>query len=137
LPKTTKPIGIAAEHGGFTMSVAGMRWFLSAYTPRFNHAAQAFWSRLHGTSAHLGELKRESVEAKAQRIVAAELKRLHCTECDLEQGAKSAPEKLALAARLRRETTLTRSWISARLPMRAWKGLNAKLHRRRKVSGIL
>src|SRR5450759_5952367 len=62
---------------------------------------------------HSGELKRESLDAKAERIIAAELKRRHWTECDLEQCAKSAPEKLALAARLRRETTLKLPWISA------------------------
>jgi hypothetical protein len=86
---------------------------------------------------HSGELKRENMEAKAQRIIAADLKRLHWTERDLKQGAKSASEKLALAARLRRETTLTRPWVSARLPMGTWKSLNAKLHRWRKSSEIL
>jgi hypothetical protein len=34
---------------------------------------------------HSGELKRESVEAKAERIIAAEWKRRHWTECGLEQ----------------------------------------------------
>jgi len=58
------------------------------------------------------------------------------TECDLEQCAKSAPEKLALAARLRWETTLTLPWISARLHMGTWKSLNAKLHRWRKANEI-
>ena len=76
------------------------------------------------------------MEAKAERIIAAELKRRHWTECDLEQCAKSAPEKLALAARLRRETTLTLPWISARLHMGTWKSLNAKLHRWRKANEI-
>jgi hypothetical protein len=56
---------------------------------------------------------------------------------DMEQCAKSAPEKLALAARLRRETTLTRPWVSARLHMSTWKCLNAKLHRWRKTNVIL
>jgi hypothetical protein len=43
------------------------------------------------------------------------------TECDLEQCAKSAPGKLALAARLRRETSLTPPWISGRLHMGTWR----------------
>jgi hypothetical protein len=86
---------------------------------------------------HSGELKRESMEANAERIIAADLNRLHRTECDLEQGAKSAPEKLPPAARLRREIILTRPWISARLPMGAWKSLNSKLHRWRKANEIL
>jgi REP element-mobilizing transposase RayT len=54
----------------------------------------------------------------------------------LEQGTKSAPEKLALAARLRRETTLTLPWILARLHMGTWKSLNAKQHRWRKANKI-
>jgi hypothetical protein len=52
---------------------------------------------------HSGELKRESVEARAERIIAARLNRRHGREFDRELGAKSAPEKLALAARLRRK----------------------------------
>ena len=86
---------------------------------------------------HSGELKRESAAAKAERIIAAELKRRHWTEGELEQRAKSAPEKLALAARLRRETTLTLPWIAARLHMGTWKSFNAKLHRWRKAHETL
>jgi hypothetical protein len=42
--------------------------------------------------------------------------------------------KLALAARVRRETTLTLPWIAARLPLGTWKSFNAKLHRWRKAN---
>jgi putative transposase len=83
---------------------------------------------------HSGELKRESAAGKAERIIAGELKRRRWTERDLEQRAKSEPEKLALAARLRRETTLTLPAIAARLHMGTWKSLNAKLHRWRRAS---
>jgi len=38
-----------------------------------------------------------------------------------------------LAARLRRETTLTLPWIAARLQAGSWKSLVAKLHRWRKT----
>jgi len=47
----------------------------------------------------------------------------------LGERAKSDPGKLALAARLRRETTLTMSWIAARLQAGTWKSPGAKLHR--------
>jgi putative transposase len=83
---------------------------------------------------HSGELKRESAEGKAERIIAEELNRRRWTERDLEQSAKSEPEKLALAARLRRETTLTLPLIAARLHMGTWKSLNAKLHRWKRAS---
>jgi len=47
--------------------------------------------------------------------------------------AKSDPAKLALAARLRRETTLTIRQIAQRLAMGSWKSLNHKLHLRRQA----
>jgi hypothetical protein len=46
---------------------------------------------------HLGELKRESAEAKAERIIREELKPLRWTVGDLLQRVKSDPAKLALA----------------------------------------
>ena len=47
---------------------------------------------------------------------------------------KSDPAKLAMAARLRRETTLPLPWIAARLHMGTWKSLSAKLYRWRKAN---
>ena len=82
---------------------------------------------------HSGEMKRESAEAKAERIIGEELRRLGWTERALAERAKSEPAKLAIAARLRRETTVTLPWISHRLHAGTWKSLNAKLHRWRKV----
>jgi len=45
------------------------------------------------------------------------------------QRAKSDPGKLALAARLRRETTLPIKWIAARLQLGTSKSANSNLHR--------
>ena len=42
---------------------------------------------------------------------------------------KNDPAKLALAARLRRETTLPLKWITARVRLGTSKSANAKLHR--------
>jgi putative transposase len=78
---------------------------------------------------HAGELKRESAEARGERILAEELRRLGWNEARLEQGLKSDPVKLAIAARLRRETTLPLKWIAGRLHLGSWKSLNPKLHR--------
>jgi REP element-mobilizing transposase RayT len=85
---------------------------------------------------HSGELKRETVQAKAERIVTEELKRKKWSEDDLVEKAKTDPQKLALAARLRRETTLTLPCIADRLHMGSWKSLNAKLHRWRKMNEV-
>ena len=44
-------------------------------------------------------------EAKAERIIAEELKRLKWKEGELKRRQKGDADKLAIAARLRRETT--------------------------------
>ena len=64
---------------------------------------------------HPAEQRRETAQAKAERIIAAELKRLGCTDSAFRAGPKCDPRKLALASRLRQETTLTIKNIAARL----------------------
>jgi hypothetical protein len=66
---------------------------------------------------HSGALRQEAATAKAERIVAEELGRLGWQETDLKARRKSDPDKLALAARLRRETTLTLRAIAARVQL--------------------
>jgi hypothetical protein len=51
------------------------------------------------------------------------------TEAQLVERRKSDPAKLALAARLRRETTLTVGWIAQRLHLGTRKSAAVKLHR--------
>ena len=77
---------------------------------------------------HAGELRRESAEAKGERIMAQELKRLGWKEAELARRRKSDPDKLAIAARLRRETTLTLKAIAARVGLGTSKSANARLH---------
>jgi putative transposase len=66
---------------------------------------------------HYGEELRESAEAKAQRIAAKELKRRKWTARDLVTRRKGDPVKVAIARRLREETTVTLAWIAERLNM--------------------
>jgi hypothetical protein len=66
--------------------------------------------------------------AKAERIIGEEPQRLGWNEADLPQRNQSDPEKLALAARLRRETTLPVKWIAARVQLGTSRSANAKLH---------
>ena len=77
---------------------------------------------------HSGELHREVADAKAERIVAEELKRQGWQEQDLLTRPRSDPIKLELAARLRRETTLTVKAIAARVHLGTSKAANTKLH---------
>jgi len=77
---------------------------------------------------HSGQLRRETAEVKAERIVAEELRRLGWREPELSARRKSDPGKLALAARLRRETTLSLRAIAARVHLGTSKSANARLH---------
>ena len=54
---------------------------------------------------------------------------LAAKEQDLKERLKSNPEKLALGARWRRETTLTIRQIASRINLGSSKSANAKLHR--------
>ena len=76
---------------------------------------------------HAGELRRESAEARGERILVEELARLGWQEADLRQRPKSDPEKLRIAARLRRETTLTIGWIAERLWLGTRKSATTRL----------
>ena len=73
-------------------------------------------------------LRHESAQARGERIIAEELKRLKWKEGDLAQRHKGDADKLTIAARLRRETTLTVREIAKRLHTGSWKSLNNKLY---------
>jgi putative transposase len=66
---------------------------------------------------HYGEAVQESAEAKAERIVKEELKRRRWGEEKLASQRKGDAGKVAIAQRLRRETTVTLAWIAERLQM--------------------
>ena len=78
---------------------------------------------------HSGELRRETAEQKANRIITEELARLGWKESDLAGRLKSELGKLAIAARLRRETTLPIKWIAARVKIGTAKGARSVLNR--------
>src|SRR5258708_1384816 len=75
-----------------------------------------------------GQLRLEKAEGKAERIIQEELERRGWTLADLAKRRKSDPDRLAIAARVRRETTLTIKWIATRLQMGTSKSTNARLH---------
>ena len=64
---------------------------------------------------HYGEERAETAEAQAALIIAEEMKR--GPEADLKTRPKGDSVKVALAARLRAETTMTVGWIAGRLAM--------------------
>ena len=77
---------------------------------------------------HSGELRRETADAKAERLFREELHRLGWKEADLVSRRKSDPAKLAIAARLRTETTLPIKAIARRIHLGTSKSANARLH---------
>jgi hypothetical protein len=66
---------------------------------------------------HIGPELRESSEARAERLISAELSREGWNEQDLLIRAKGDLVKVNLAAKLRAETTVTIVWIAERLNM--------------------
>src|ERR1035438_3435462 len=121
--------------------VAGRRWFLSdeeALKPLrrgwclgSEQFRQAMLERMDGKLGenHSGELHRETAEQKANRILSEELSRRGWTESDLAARRRSDPDKLAIAVRLRNETTLPVQWVAARVQIGTAKGAKAVLHR--------
>ena len=63
-------------------------------------------------------------------MVRERLKRLGWNEADLEARAKGDRQKLKLAVRLRKETTVTAQWIAQRLHLGTWTHLNHLLYGR-------
>ncbi len=84
---------------------------------------------------HYGIERRESAEEKAACIVREELAKAGWTEAELGTRPKGDAVKVAVATRLRRETTVTLKWISERLGMGAWTHLNKRLYEQRKQAG--
>ena len=89
-------------------------WCLGSETFRKELLAQM--SERRGVE-HFGQEIRESAQEKANRIVAQELRKLRWGEAELGRKRKGDPVKLRMALRLRRETTMTLSWIAQRLHM--------------------
>lgn len=73
---------------------------------------------------HYGEECWESEETKALDLLGSELKRRGWTQADLAARSKSEPQKVAMARRLRRETTMTLKWIAERLAMGSWSNVS-------------
>ena len=77
---------------------------------------------------HSGALRQESTEAKAERIIGEELGCRGWRECDLAARRKSDAGRLEIAARVRRETTLTLKQIAKRLDLGTPRSASVRLH---------
>ena len=84
---------------------------------------------IYPVTDHPEKMRLESAEAKADRLIVEELARVRWTEDDLAAHRKRDPSKMAMAARLRRETTLTVRRIAEKLQLGRPEGARANLHR--------
>jgi len=106
------------------------------------HGADEFRERLlargHGQAgeSHRASERRESDEAYAERIVRDELRQRGWNEAELRRRRKGDIEKVRIASRLRRETTMTLKWIAARLTMGTWTHVSNRLAQRERVTGV-
>jgi REP element-mobilizing transposase RayT len=70
---------------------------------------------------HHGEELKESDEQKAERLVREMLQQAGWREAELKERAKGDKKKARMAARLRKETTMSWPWIAKRLEMGHWR----------------
>ncbi len=68
---------------------------------------------------HGGRERQETAASRAERMLAAELKRRGWSADELAARRKGDREKVRIARRLRSETTMTLDWIAQRLNMGA------------------
>jgi len=104
-------------------------WCLGSEAFRAGLLAQV--SELAGP-LHRGPEVQESVEAKARKIVQEEMQSLGWTCRDLQARRKGDCQKVRIAVRLRRETTMTLAWIAEQLQMGAASHLACLLYRAEK-----
>jgi hypothetical protein len=125
--------------------VDGLKWLLGTYTARYNRrhklfgrlfsgrykelergwclGGEAFRKELlaqmseRGAAERYGEEIRESAQAQAERLIGRELEQLGWQAGDLARLRKGDPGKVRMAVRLRKETTMSLSWIAQRLEM--------------------
>lgn len=71
-------------------------------------------------ASHYGAERHQTGEEKARGIVLEELQRRAGKEKDLAGARKGDKSKVALARRLRAETTMSLKWIAQRLHMGSW-----------------
>jgi hypothetical protein len=79
---------------------------------------------------HYGKERQETGEQKAQRILDEEAKRLGWDEGELAKRSKGDPGKVAMARRLRQESTMSLKWIAQRLQMGSWTYVSNLLSKR-------
>ena len=139
---------LLGEHGVPKDSVAGRKHFAAAIEARRQAELEqefkavrrgwflgdkAFRKELLGQiqerrgAEHYGAERFESDEAKALSILEQELRRRGWKGEELKARRKGDKNKVAIAARLRRETTMTLKWLAQHLEMGSWNNVSNRL----------
>jgi putative transposase len=108
-------------------------WFFGGAALKKELLAQA---TTKAGQSHSGELVQETAAAQAERLVQAELARRKWDEATLKTRRKGDAGKVAIAERLRVETTVTVEWIAERLHMGARTHLSHLLYWRRRARAV-
>jgi putative transposase len=87
-------------------------------------------------ATHYGAERREEQEAKARRLLREGLGDLGWNEEVLRQTGKGDERKVQLAARLRKETTMSLKWIAEHLAMGSWTHVSNLLVAQRKNESL-
>jgi REP element-mobilizing transposase RayT len=87
-------------------------------------------------ATHYGAERREEQEAKARRLLREGLGDLGWNEDVLRQTGKGDERKVRLAARLRKETTMSLKWIAEHLGMGSWTHVSNLLVAQRKNESL-
>jgi hypothetical protein len=87
-------------------------------------------------ATHYGAQRREAQEAKALRMLREEMGPLGWDRQALRQAAKGDERKVRVAARLRKETTMSLKWIAQHLEMGSWTHVSNLLGARRKLESL-
>ncbi|MCP5526730.1 MAG: hypothetical protein H7A47_07990 [Verrucomicrobiales bacterium] len=126
---STKPKGRRAGEAGADYRPLRRGWCLG--TERFREELLEQMEEGMGAERY-GEERRETMQARAERMVAEELQALGWGEEDLAHRPKGDPGKVAMAVRLRAQSTMTTKWIATRLEMGTPGYLHRLLHPQRR-----
>jgi hypothetical protein len=89
---------------------------------------------LHAT--HYGAERREVQASRALGLLREEMQRLGWNPAALRQASKGDERKVRLAARIRRETTMSLKWIAEHLAMGSWTHVSNLLVAERKRESL-
>jgi len=89
--------------------------------------------QMHGQRGdHYGPELREADALHDEKLLRAELERRGWAQSELSRRRKGDPQKVAIAWRLRQQTTMSLKWIAQRLHMGTWTHVSNCLVQRRK-----